>query len=150
MKRSVDRGLSMMLNSSLVTMRKAKGWRHNYTLSTYCLGHTHERHCLMEEGEDTCKKQFSEHREDSACPDMEIYKGAHKASKRESSLRYPQREVNKKGLVFIKSPLLGKRIRYHERRPTLLELGCSCWEKGSSPPFLLSFLPDTVSQGNSA
>lgn len=80
----------------------------------------------MEEGEDTCKKQFPEHREDSARPDMEMYKGAHKVSERESSLWYPQREVNKKGLVFPKSPLLGKRIRYHERRPTLSELGCSC------------------------
>ena len=80
----------------------------------------------MEEGEDTCKKQFSEHREDSAGPDMEMYKGSHKAFKRESSLRYPQEEVSKKGQVFPKIPLLGKKIRYHERRPTPLELGCSC------------------------
>lgn len=61
----------------------------------------------MEEGEDTCKKQFSEHREDSAGPDKEMYKGAHKASKRESSLQYPQGEVSKKGRVSPKSSLLG-------------------------------------------
>lgn len=63
----------------------------NYTLSIYWLGHEHDGDCLMEEGEDACQKQFSQHREDTAGPDTKMYKGAHKASKREYMMASPGR-----------------------------------------------------------